>query len=137
MILLKQEDSSLHYLSDKIRDVLISYCNHKTFVKSLICKQNCIIEEFKPLFQLYLFVVFFEDSSYFPDLGNYFTYFYFVSFYEVIILNGKQNQAVVELKDMDRGEISPGTRKRQASFAALGFAGVLCCFQVSDFCIWY
>lgn len=47
-------------------------------------------------------------------------YFFFISFYEVIVLNGKQNQAVVELKDMGRGEISPGTRKRQTSLCCLG-----------------
>lgn len=105
---------------------MLSYCTHKTFIKSLICKPRYIVEEFRPLFQLYLFFFFFEGNSYFPDLGNDFAHFFLVCFNEVIILNGKEKQAVVELKDMDRGEISPETRKRQSSLAALGFAGKFC-----------
>lgn len=104
-----------------MRDVLLSSCTHKTLLKSLICQQRYVVEEFRALFQLYLFFFFlFKASSCFPDLGNYFPYFFFISFYEVIVLNGKQNQAVVELKDMGRGEISPGTRKGQASLCCLG-----------------
>lgn len=119
MILLKREDSSLHYLSDKQTRCLAKLLHPQNFLKSLICKQRYIVEEFRALFQLYL-LFFLKQTLNYPHLRNDFSYFFFITFYGVRVLSGKQNKAVVELKDLGRGEISPGTRKRQASLAALG-----------------